>query len=336
VKLPGTSAGGSNTYTTSTGATISTITTPVQLPVVVTANGKSSQPGVVLWVAPRLLVTAPSTLTGTVGVAWSNSGNSVVATEGTAPYRYALTSGLLPAGLSLNPTTGAITGIPAANTAGTYAVTVTATDSANVPVTGTGSFTLTIAGGLYVTSSGTSPFNFVSGAVQASVTTVTAAGGTYPYTYAITAPASIPTGMTVSNSGVVGVTAQTPAGTYNVTVTATDSDASPLTGSASFTIVEALKVTNSGSVATVANSNAGAITPALTTTGQTGTLTYTLDSTTAALGWVTIDSTTGAVSVTASSVAGTYHVVVTATDGTAAAGSSAPATGTYAFDMTIS
>jgi hypothetical protein len=333
VKLPGTTPG--SNFTTSTGTTISTITAPVQLPVVVTANSVSSQPGVTIWVSPRLFVAAPSTLTGTVGILWATSSNAVVATEGTANYRYALTSGLLPSGLSLNPTTGAITGTPAANTGGTYAITVTATDSANVPVTGSVSFTLTIAGGLYMTSTGTSPFDYTFGTAHASVTTVTATGGTYPYTYAITAPSSIPTGMTVSASGVVGVTALTPAGTYPVTVTATDSAATPLTGSANFTIVEALNVTNGGSVSSVTNGNAGSITGALTTTGQTGTVTYALDSTTTALGWVTINSSTGAVAVTSSSAAGSYPITVTATDSTTATGSTTAATGTYTFNMTI-
>ena len=51
---------------------------------------------------------------------------------------------------------GNISGIPAANTAGNYLVTVTATDSANVPVKGSAGFTLTVAGGLFMTTSGTS------------------------------------------------------------------------------------------------------------------------------------------------------------------------------------
>jgi uncharacterized protein (TIGR03437 family) len=334
VKLPGTNPG--SNFTTSTGATISTITAPVQLPLVITANGVSSQPGVTVWVAPRLLVTAPSALSGTVGITWATSGNSVVASEGTAPYHYALTSGLLPAGLSLNPTSGAITGTPAANTGGTYTVTVSATDSANVPVTGSATFTITIAGGLYITSTAAGPFNYTFGTAQPSVTTVTATGGTFPYAYAITAPATIPTGMTVgASSGVVGVTALTPAGTYPVTVTATDNATTPLTGSATFSIVEALNVTNGGSVTSQNAGTAGSITGALTTTGNTGTLTYSLDSTTAGLGWVTINSSTGAVSVTSSSAAGTYPVTVTATDSTPAPGSSAVATGTYTFNMTI-
>ena len=65
-----------------------------------------------MWVQPRLKVDPPSGagLTGTVGIPWSSSNNVVVATEGTSIYHYALTSGLLPAGLSLGALTGAITG----------------------------------------------------------------------------------------------------------------------------------------------------------------------------------------------------------------------------------
>ena len=109
--LPGT---GDGPFTTSTGASAASIVSAVQLPVVVTAASNSSQYGVNLWVVPRLLVSGPSAegLTGQVGTAWANTNNVVAATEGTSPYRYAVTSGLLPAGLSLNALTGAIAGTP--------------------------------------------------------------------------------------------------------------------------------------------------------------------------------------------------------------------------------
>ncbi len=333
VKLPGSGAG---SFTTSTGATISSITAPVQLPVVVTAHGVSSQPGVTVWVAPRLLVTAPTALTGTVGVTWPTSGNAVVASEGTPAYRYALTSGLLPSGLSLNPTTGAITGTPAANTAGTYTVTVTATDSANVPVTGSATFTLTVAGGLFITNTGTSPFDYTFGTAHAAVTTVTATGGTYPYTYAITAPASIPAGLTVSPSGVVGVTALTPAGTYPVTVTATDSDASPLTGTANFSIVEALHVSASSAASLTAAS--GGTVSTMTTTGYTGTVTYTVtavDNTTSATFSGVSMSGSNLVVDTTGTATHSYTATITANDDTPAAGSSSNAQGTTTVTFTL-
>src|SRR5205823_2296976 len=157
----------------------------------------ASQTGVNVWVHPRLKVVVSGTLTGTVGIAWTGT-PTVTATEGTSTYKYALTSGLLPAGVTLNATTGVMSGTPAANTAGSYAVTVTATDSANVPVKGTVSFTLTVAGGLFMTTTSASPYSSTYGTATATLTPlITATGGTFPYVFSITAPGSLPTGMTV-------------------------------------------------------------------------------------------------------------------------------------------
>ena len=331
--LPGTAGG---PFTSASGATVNSITAPVQLPVVITANSKTSQSGVTMWVAPRLLVTPPSGagITGTVGVPWSTSLNVATATEGTSPYHYALTSGLLPSGLALGTSTGAITGSPAANTSGTYILTVTATDSANVPLTGTTTFTITVAGGLVVTSTGAAPYHTVFGTANASVTTVAGTGGTYPYTYVITSPVSLPAGMAVNvNTGVVSTTTVTPAGTYHVTVTATDSSATPLTGAVTFDLVVALHVTDTNP-ASPTNGNAAAVTT-VTATGATGAVTYTLDATTLGLTWVTINASTGAVAVTTSSIAGTYPITVTATDGSIAPGATTAGTGTITFNLVV-
>ncbi len=328
VTLPGSGAG---PFTTAAGNSISTITAPVQLPVVVTSNSVPSQTGVSVWVAPRLKVLGPSGagLTGTVGIAWSSSNNAVVASEGTGAYRYSLTSGLLPAGLVLNALTGAITGTPAANTAGSYAVTVTATDSANVPVKGTVSFVLTVAGGLVVSSTGVAPYNGVFGTANASLTTIAAAGGVYPYTFAITSPGTLPTGMTIGTAtGIIGITALTPAGTYHVTVTATDSTLiTPLTGTITFDIVVALHMARTAP-ATGTSGTASNIST-VSATGNTGTLSYSLDATTLGLGWVAINSSTGVVSITTGAPASTsITATVTATDGTAAPGAATAGTGT--------
>ncbi len=62
--------------------------------------------------------------------------------------------------------------------------------------------------------------------------TVTASGGTAPYTYSAT---GLPSGVTLSTDGTFSGTA-TPAGTFTVTVTATDSTSgTALTGTGSFT-----------------------------------------------------------------------------------------------------
>jgi len=333
VKMPGSTGG---PFIDATGASVSSITAPTQLPVLVTAHGRTSQAGVTLWVAARLKVVAPTVTAGTVGTVWATTNNAVVATEGTSPYRYAVTSGLLPSGLTLNAANGQITGTPAANTAGSYTVTVTANDSANVPVSDSVTFKVTVAGGLVATASGTAPYYATFGSGNASLTSVSATGGIYPYTFSITAPTTLPTGMTVNPAtGVVGVSALTPAGTYHVTITATDSTSgTPLTGSATFDVVVALHVTNT---TPTAGTN-GQVNPNLATvsvTGNTGTVTYAFDTATAAITWLAIDSATGIVSTTSDAVAGTKSVTVVATDGTAPASAANAGAGLVTFTITI-
>ncbi len=82
------------------------------------------------------LAIAPATLPdATVGLAYSQT---VTASGGTAPYTYEVTSGVLPPGLTLNTTTGVISGTPTSG--GSYTFTITATDSAAC----TGTITYTI------------------------------------------------------------------------------------------------------------------------------------------------------------------------------------------------
>ncbi len=327
-------------FTTMSGATVSGITAPVQLPVSVAVGSATSQTGVSVWVAPSLKVVAPTSLTGTVGIAWSSSNNAVTASEGTGNYHYAVTSGVLPSGLSLNPSTGAITGTPNANTAGSAVLTVTATDSANVPVTGTVTFTLTINGGLFMSMTGSAPYTSTFGSA-ATISTITATSGVYPYTYSIAtivsgSPVSIPLGtIAISNSGVITASATTPAGTYHVTVTATDSTpVTPLTGTVTFDIVVGLHMSRTSPVAG-ANGTASNIST-VSATGNTGTIHYDLDSTSAALSWLSIDHGTGIISITTAAPSSTVvNATVTATDGTAPANAASVGTGTIPVTITI-
>jgi hypothetical protein len=267
-----------------------------------------------------------------------NSGansNLAIASEGTPPYTYAITSGVLPAGVTLNPSTGALAGIPAASAAGTYLVTVTAKDLAALPITGTASFTLTVAGGLVV--SGVAPATQTYGTPNATLLSASAAGGISPYTYTLTLPATPPTGMTIASGtlGVVGITGTTKAGLYHSDVHAIDSTAvTPLAGDLLFDVLINLNVTDNGLVA-ASNGVASTITT-VQAAGLTGTATYTLDPVSAALGWITIDQNTGVVAVTIGCPPSTTQpVVVTATDSVAGTGSAAVATGTIAFSVVV-
>jgi hypothetical protein len=99
------------------------------------------------WVTPApIMVVAPLSLTfggpfiAEVGVAFSGS---LVAAGGFTPYTFSLASGSLPAGLSLNAATGAITGTP--TTLATYDFTVEVTDATSAAVTLACSITVTTA-----------------------------------------------------------------------------------------------------------------------------------------------------------------------------------------------
>ncbi|HJQ03364.1 MAG TPA: Ig domain-containing protein [Jatrophihabitans sp.] len=85
-----------------------------------------------------ITVTNPGNQTGTAGVAKSLQ---MSASGGTAPYTWSATG--LPAGMSINASTGLISGTP--TTAATYSVTVTAKDSTGA--TGSTSFSWTITSG---------------------------------------------------------------------------------------------------------------------------------------------------------------------------------------------
>jgi len=274
---------------------LTSLTAAAQLPVFVTIGGVTSQAGVTLPVIPRLKVTAPSGISG-LQVGISYTGN-VVASEGSGTYTYAITSGILPQGLVLTQSggnAGQITGRPGAGTAGTYTVTVTATDTSNVPVTGSSTFTITVAGGLYMTLSGTATQPVFGTVDNAASQVITPSGGVYPYTFAITvslpSPGSpAPTGMTVVPSGgtpgvngssaLVHTTALTPAGTYVVTVTATDATGQ-VTGSSTFNVVVDLLVTLSpASPINFADSDTTDAITTVNVSGGSGTYSYALDST---------------------------------------------------------
>ncbi len=90
-------------------------------------------------VTPRA-VAGTALAAGTVGSAYSQT---LAATGGTAPYTWSVASGMLPAGLALNPTTGVIAGTP--TVAAQSSFTVRVTDSKAATATSARSITVVAA-----------------------------------------------------------------------------------------------------------------------------------------------------------------------------------------------
>ena len=171
----------------------------------------------------NMLGTAPPPLaltcaggTGQVGAPYNSA---LMASGGVPPYTYSIVSGMLPDGLTLNPTTGAITGTPTQAT--TYGFTAQVTDS-NVDTTSN-----KVQQTCMIVISPPPPLTLLcakgTGQVnQPYASALVAGGGVPPYTFAITA-GSLPPGLTLDTilGNITGV--PTTAGTYNFTAQVKDS-----------------------------------------------------------------------------------------------------------------
>src|SRR5207253_373982 len=139
-----------------------------------------------------------------------------------------------PAGLTMS-TAGKITGTPTAG--GTFNFTVTATDSSTGtgPFSGSQSYSLVVAAPTIAISPTTLPGAKIGTSYNH---TLTATGGTAPYTSFMVTAGTLPTGLTLSTSGLLSGVPTIGGGTFSFTVTATDSSTGtgPFTGSATYVV----------------------------------------------------------------------------------------------------
>ena len=307
-----------NSGTLPTGLTLHSATgildgTPTQggtFPITVKATDSNSCTGIgptynLTITCPTITVTNPATNSGTVGTAFTQTFTQSGG-QGTITWSK---SGTLPTGITLNTSSGVLSGTPTQS--GSFPITVTATDSNGC--TGTGAtYTLTIS---CQTITVTKPVT-ATGTVDAAFSqnfTQTGAQGTATFTTASTLPA----GLSLATTGTLSGT-PTQTGSFPIVVTVTDSNS--CTGNSSTytlvigcqTITVTKPATTTGTVSTPFSQN-------FTQTGAHGTATFTTASTLpAGLSLATSGTLSGTPTQT-----GSFPIVVTVTDSNSCTGSSA-------------
>ncbi|HEX7813767.1 putative Ig domain-containing protein [Dyella sp.] len=271
-------------------------------------SGTSSPATATITVSPPTITYAPAASPNpTAGASYNHS--IAGASGGAAPYTYAVTTGTLPAGLSL-ASNGTISGTPTA--VGTVTVKVTATDSS----TGTGPFssapanvTLTVNQPVIVISPTTLPAGTVNSSYSVSLS---ASGGTSPYSYTLSS-GSLPAGMTLASNGLLSGT-PTQAGNFNITVLASDATtgpAAPYSGSRSYTLQVAAPTINIAP-SSVPNGTVD-LSYSQTFTASGGTAPYTFSISGALPAGLNFNQATGVLSGTPTG-SGDFPFTVTATD----------------------
>jgi hypothetical protein len=241
----------------------------------------------------------PSSVSGTVGQTVTLQ---FTATGGTTPYRYTLLSGTLPAGVTLNASTGAVSGIPTQIGTSTFVIQVT--DNTGITATATGSITVTTK----LTMA--NPPTTTAGINQNISLQFAASGGITPYTFLLQSGV-LPPGLVLNQQTgqVTGIATQV--GTYTFTVLATDSSspAQTATATGTITISTPLTMATPATVSGIVGQNASV---QFTAAGGTPPYTYAFSAGTLPTG-LTLNPQTGLLSGQATQ-AGTFVFLIQATD----------------------
>ncbi len=250
------------------------------------------------------LISSPSSVTGVQGAPFNFP---IAITGGTPPFTWSIASGTLPGGLSLNSTTGAVTGTPSG--LGDFPISFKVTDiqsrSTQKPITITVSLPpLTIATAVIPAGQQGSAFSYQ----------MTAAGGKPPYRWVVNTGA-LPPGLALAET--TGVISGTPSatGTFSFTVDVTDADSRATRKALSIVVTPApLSI---GAATSFDAMKGTAFSYAPTASGGTPPYTWSISAGVLPAG-LSLNSSTGALSGTPA-VPGTYSFVLSVRDQSSAA-----------------
>jgi hypothetical protein len=178
-----------------------------------------------------LVVSTGSLPSSTAGTAYSAT---VAATGGVPPYTWSILSGTLPPGLSLDSNTGEIAGTP--SQAGTWSFTLQASDAQAPPDRATRMLAITVEAPPQPDPLAVTTTSLPSARRNRNYSrTLTATGGTTPYSWSIVA-GSLPPGLTLNaTTGVISGRPST-LGTWSFTVQVRDSQTAPATATKALSI----------------------------------------------------------------------------------------------------
>jgi hypothetical protein len=267
-------------------------------------------------VNPLPVITTTSLPAATAGIYYNET---LTESGGTSPFKWTITSGTLPAGLSLYLTTGAITGLP--TTASSSSVTFELTDATGATTSQAITITVNPPPPLIITTT-----SLPNGTIGTTYTqTLQASGGVPPYSWSLTG-GSLPAGLTLSSAGVISGTPTGTATTSNFTVTVTDSKSATKSAGLSITVIQPpLSVTTTslpgGSLGNAYSQNLQAI-------GGTPPYTWSISAGALPTGLTLSNPSTGAITGTPT-VTGTFNFTAKVTD------SATPTAGTATAALSI-
>lgn len=180
---------------------------------------------------PPPSITTASLPAGVEGTAYNQT---LAATGGLPPYTFAITTGALPAGLTMD-TSGHITGTPAGPN-GTTSFTVTVTDKSNPPQTASKGLSITIN---LPPAPTISPTTLPNGNVGTPYSqTLTVGGGLGPFTW-IVSSGTLPAGLTLTSNNTTAKISGTPTTAQSnvaFAIQVTDSSIPPQSGTQNYTV----------------------------------------------------------------------------------------------------